>query len=184
MAGDAVTLTTSRLVLRPHSFADLDDMLVYARDERWSQFMSVPKPYTRADGERWIARAILIDWDVEPTWVLEYDGRCSGGVSIRPDRTNRTAEFGYSLAPALWGRGLVHEAMLALLDWAFPHFELEKVIARTDAENKQSWRVMEKLGMTREGYFHSHRLLRGERRDEVVYGMLREAWLRTSSVSG
>ncbi len=175
-AAEPVTLSTPRLVLRPHRFDDLEDLLVYAQDERWSRFMPVPRPYSRADGEQWIARAILMDWDVEPTWALEFEGRCSGGVSIRPDRVNRTAEFGWSLAPELWGRGLVHEAMVAVLDWAFPRFELEKIVARTDAENRQSWRVMEKLGMQREAHHRSHRVLRGERRDEVVYGLLRADW--------
>ncbi len=180
MAAEPVTLSTERLVLRPYRFDDLDDLLVYAQDELWSQFMPVPQAYKRADGEQWIARAVLNDWDVEPTWALEFEGRCSGGVSVRPDRTHGTAEFGYSLAPALWGRGLVQEAMVAALDWAFPHFELERVWARTDAENRQSWRVMEKLGMQREAHLRSHRVLRGERRDEVVYGILREDWEKRS----
>jgi [ribosomal protein S5]-alanine N-acetyltransferase len=147
VAAEPVTLTTERLVLRPHRFEDLEDLLAYAQDERWSEFMPVPRPYLRADGEQWIAGAILKDWDVEPTWAIEFEDHCSGGVSIRPDRANGTAEFGYSLAPALWGRGLVQEAMFAVLGWAFPHFERRKVWARTDAENRQSWRVMEKIGM-------------------------------------
>jgi [ribosomal protein S5]-alanine N-acetyltransferase len=181
VTAEPVTLTTKRLVLRPHLFEDLDDLLTYAQDDRWSQFMPVPRPYTRADGEQWIARAVLIDWDVEPTWALEFEGRCSGGVSVRPDRTHGTAEFGYSLAPELWGKGLVHEAMVTVLDWAFPHFDLEKAWARTDSENRQSWRVMEKLGMQREGHLRSHRVLRGERHDEVSYGLLREDWERRSA---
>ena len=40
--------------------------------------------------------------------------------------------------------------------------------------NVGSWRVMEKLGMTREGLFRSHSVARGVRQDEVYYGLLRE----------
>ena len=109
MAPEPVTLSTERLVLRPYRFEDIDDLLVYAQDDRWSQFMPVPRPYKRADGEQWIARAVLIDWDVEPTWALEFESRCSGGVSVRPDQAHGTAEFGYSLSRELWGRGLTQD---------------------------------------------------------------------------
>jgi RimJ/RimL family protein N-acetyltransferase len=68
------------------------------------------------------------------------------------------------------------EAARAVIAWAFDAYGLEKVFARADAENRGSWRVMEKAGMTREGLHRSHRVLRGERRDEVVYGLLRADW--------
>ena len=59
-------------------------------------------------------------------------------------------------------------------------FGLAKVFAGGGALNRRSWRVMEKLGMKREGLLRSHRLIRGEirgeRTDEVVYGVLREEW--------
>ena len=51
---------------------------------------------------------------------------------------------------------------------------LPKIRATADAENAASWRVMEKLGMTRQAYFRSHRVLRGERRDVVEYAILRD----------
>ena len=56
---------------------------------------------------------------------------------------------------------------------------LHKVFARSDVRNRQSWRVMEKLGMTREGVLRGHRKARDEYVDDIYYGVLREEWDRT-----
>jgi len=91
-------------------------------------------------------------------------------------KEHHRAEIGYSIARARWGQGLVPEAALALIGWAFPTYGVAKVFARADARNERSWRVMEKLGMTREGLLRKHRLTPDGRADEVIYGLLREEW--------
>jgi [ribosomal protein S5]-alanine N-acetyltransferase len=173
---DPVILRTERLLLRPYRVEDLDDLLTYAQDERWSRFLPVPQPYTRADGERWIALCISDDPEANLRWAIEHGGRMSGGIELHLDAGNQSSAVGYSIAPALWGRGLIVEAATAVLDHAFIDLGLERVFATADAENRQSWRVMEKLGMQREGYHRSERILRGERRDWVYYGILRGEW--------
>ena len=84
--------------------------------------------------------------------------------------------MGYDLAPAHWGKGLATEAGRAVIDWIFATYAIEKVTARADAGNGRSWRLMERLGLKREGLLHSHRVLGDSRSDEVVYGLLRDAW--------
>ena len=66
--------------------------------------------------------------------------------------------------------------MRAFVDWAFREHELSKVYATANLRNVRSHRVMEKLGMTREGAMRPHVKVRGERVDEVHYGVLREEW--------
>ena len=75
-----------------------------------------------------------------------------------------------------WRKGLMVEAGRAVVDWGFRERDLEKVFAQGDARNKRSLRVMEKLGMSREGILRSHGEGRGERIDDVYYGILREEW--------
>ncbi len=174
-ANDGSIIRTERLVLRPHRFEDLDDVLAYATDETWSRYLPVPQPYTRDDGVQFLASCVLTDWDVNPRWAMEHDGRCSGGINLRLAGDN-VAEIGYSLAPWLWGQGVTAEAVAGVLDWAFPNLDLVRVMATVDPENRQSWRVMEKLGMTREGHLRSARTVRGQRRDDYVYGLLRTEW--------
>jgi len=60
-------------------------------------------------------------------------------------------ELLYSLAPSAWGRGLVTEAARCVLEDAFTRLGHARVRARTDASNRASVAVMERLGMTFEG---------------------------------
>ena len=69
------------------------------------------------------------------------------------------------------------EAARAVVQWGFEERGLAKVFARADARNTNSLRVMEKLGMIREGLLRSHLERRGERIDEVYYAVLRTEWL-------
>ena len=72
-------------------------------------------------------------------------------------------------------RGL---ALEAVIDWGFERYGLHKVVAHAALDNRQSWRVMEKLGMTREGLKRSHSKIGGEFVDYVDYGVLRDEWER------
>jgi len=68
------------------------------------------------------------------------------------------------------------EAAKAVIQWGFGERGLAKIWAKADPRNRRSWRVMEKLGMTREGLLRGHLKVRGERVDDVYYGILREEW--------
>lgn len=169
-------LQTPRLLLRPYGFEDVADVFAYAADEEWSRFLTIPRPYRLRDAEAYVAQAVLRDWAVQPLFSIVLDGRNVGSVGVRVNSQHRLGELGWGLARKHWGNGLIPEAAAAVIDWAFPAFELDKVCAQADARNTQSHRVMEKLGMTREACFRQHRLHRGERVDEVWYGLLREEW--------
>jgi RimJ/RimL family protein N-acetyltransferase len=80
------------------------------------------------------------------------------------------------LSRSLWGQGLATEAAQALLDWSFLNLNLNKIFATCDIRNTGSWRVMEKLGMSREGLLRSQFKWQGEFKDEYYYGILRKEW--------
>ena len=68
------------------------------------------------------------------------------------------------------------EAANAVINWGFQNFDLAKVYSWADVENVGSWRVMEKIGMTREGTLRSQGVNRGVRQDYHYYGILRSEW--------
>ena len=81
-----------------------------------------------------------------------------GGINIRFDVANRVGELGYSIARPYWGRGLATEAARAAMDAAFSAYaDLNRMRAMADARNVPSLRVMEKLGMVREGVLRQNR---------------------------
>jgi [ribosomal protein S5]-alanine N-acetyltransferase len=92
------------------------------------------------------------------------------------DRNNVTAALGYGVSRACWGRGVASEAARAAVNYGFEAFGLAKVWARADPRNGASVRVLEKLGMVREGLLRGHLIVRGERVDRVYYGIMRSEW--------
>jgi len=175
---EPVELKTARLLLRPYRITDAEDMFAYSKDPGWSLYLGprMPRPYLRRDADEYVAKRVLASWDTNPTFAIVLDSSvvCSIGLKFRESRD--IAELGYSIARAHWGKGLITEAARAVIDWVFSHRELGKVIATADLPNPGSWRVMEKLGMTREGVLRNEGVVQGQAGDMVYYGLLREEW--------
>jgi RimJ/RimL family protein N-acetyltransferase len=86
------------------------------------------------------------------------------------------AEIGYVLARVHWGKGYMTEAATALRDWAFNQPEIFRVYATTSVDNIGSRRVMEKIGMTREGLMRRyiiHPNVSSEPVDSYLYAIVR-----------
>lgn len=174
---ERMSLATGRLQLRPWRPGDFADVLEYAGDAEFSRFLpAVPFPYTLDDAEQFVARCVAAPWDTNPRFAIVVDGRVVGSVELRVAPEDGVAEIGYAIARRCWGQGYMTEAVGAVIAWGFRSLDLAKVWAYADAKNAASWRVMEKVGMQREGFFRSHRMGRGERADIVQYGLLRAEW--------
>lgn len=171
-------IQTARLRLRPWALGDVDDVLAYARDPEWSRFLRIlPSPYERIHAEQFVARQILLDRVTHPAWAIAYEGTAVGGINLRFVFEHRLAEIGYSVARLHWSKGFVTEAAVAVIDAAFrTHPDLSRIHARADVENTASQRVMEKVGMTKEGVLRQSRVERGIAVDEVWFGLLRSEW--------
>ena len=108
-------------------------------------------------------------------WAIIHKGRVSGGTELRFG-DHGSAEIGYSIARRLWGQGVATEAASAVMGHGFGALGLARIWACADVRNVASWRVMEKLGMRREGLLRSRRVVHGERVDDMLYALLREEW--------
>ena len=92
------------------------------------------------------------------------------------DRTHRRGEIGYALGEAAWGRGYMHEALSALLEYAFLQLGLHRLEADIDPRNHASIRAVERLGFVREGYLRERWQVGGEITDSLFLGLLRPDW--------
>ena len=172
-------IKTERLLLRPFKLTDAGDVYAYAKDSEWGRFLPLPSPYEFRHAEMRVAELFLASWDTQPTFAISLDKRVIGDAQVRIALPNMTADLGYGIARAHWGKGLMVEAAAAAIKWAFDEFDIVKISAQTDLENRQSWRVMEKLGMKHEGILRNDApsaAIPGERSDTVHYGILREEW--------
>ncbi|MDE2869278.1 MAG: GNAT family protein [Chloroflexota bacterium] len=177
-----VVLRTARLLLRPFEFTDVDDVCAYASDPEVARFRPLPDPYTREDALGFVNRQIRTNWSRDAEFAIVYGPRVIGGLSLHVNSEHETGELGYLLGRRWWGHGLATEAARAVVDWGFRRFGLHKVYARAHVDNKGSWRVMERLGMTREGVLRGHWKMRDEHVDLVYYAVFRDEWaLRADS---
>ena len=170
-------IVTQRLTLRPVRFEDVDDIYTYASDAQFSRYLPIPLPYTEESARQFVAHQVLLDKEKHVAWGIELFGRVVGGINLRFHDVRRTAEMGYAIAPRCWGKGYMTEVAQKVIDVAFAEVDtLHKIRAMADLRNVGSWRVMEKIGMTREGVLRQNRVVRDEFIDEVWCGILRSEW--------
>lgn len=170
------TLTTARLVLRPYALADAPEVqrLAGAR-EIAATTLAMPYPYPDGLAETWIGTHAAA-WAERRTLTLavtlEADGTLIGTVGLALAMEDCRGELGYWIGLPWWNRGFATEASRAVVDFGFGSLGLHRIMARHLARNPSSGRVMEKLGMTREGILRDHVLKWGEFEDLVVYAVL------------
>ena len=132
-----------------------------------------PHPYTLADAETWIERA---GGDQPPTQLaIELDGEAAGGIRVflQRDVERRSAELGYWLGEAHWGRGVMTEAVRRYTALAFETFDLLRIYAVVFEWNPASCRVLEKAGYVLEGRLRKAVVKDGVVLDQFLYATVR-----------
>ena len=86
--------------------------------------------------------------------------------------------IGYSLDASSQGRGLMGEAIAAVLRYTFEELDLNRVMANYRPENRRSAAVLERLGFEREGFAKEYLYIDGAWRDHVLTSLTRSAWIR------
>ena len=165
--------------LRPLRVADVDALYAYLRDPVVTELTSYPvasRPLAEAIIERSLSR-----WAAgEPSkWgvALQHDDQLVGTCGFNEwSQVHRWAELAYDLAPAHWGKGLMRQAVAAVLQWAYRQDLVNRVHAFVRVDNRRSERLLQRSGFVREGRLRSYRVCRGERHDFHVYGLLRSDW--------
>ncbi len=169
-------LATERLVLRPYTLADASDIFVYASDPAVTQFLFWG-PYTEMRQAENYLRTVLRDYETgeDGPWGIEFreDGKLIGSIHLMDmDAKHRKAEVGFVLASAYHNRGIMTEALSAVLAYALEELGLNRVEGFCAANNLASEAVMRKAGMTHEGRLREYLVQKGVFRDFLVYSML------------
>ena len=128
-----------------------------------------PHPYDDADAEAWLNAVCAAR---SPTqWAIEVDGRLAGGIGIDTGLGifAKSAQIGYWLGEAWWGRGIATAALRAVTAHIMPRLDLVRLEARVFAWNPASMRVLEKCGYEREGLLRRSVFKDGEIVDAVLY---------------
>lgn len=186
MLRPAYPLVTERLVIRPFTDDDLDDVHAYRSLDSVARF--VYWDVLDRDGVRAMLRdqSTLTELVGEGRMVLaiELDGTVIGeAVLFWRSREHLQGEVGYVLNPKYHGHGYATEAAREMLRLGFEELGLHRITGCIDARNDASGRVLERLGMRCEAYFVHNELVKGEWTDEKVYAILRSEWPGAAGVT-
>jgi len=170
-------LHTTRLTLRPWDTRDIDVLPEIANDRRiWLNVRDVfPHPYERSHAEGFVR--LCQEGAMPHTFAIEFEGRAVGGIGLHPfDDVHRySAELGYWLGVAYWGRGLATEAVRAITKHGLANLGLERIQASVYTWNESSSRVLVKAGFEFEGRMRRHAFKDGQFVDMLLYALLRGA---------
>ena|SRR5688572_10733038 len=167
-------LVTSRLVLREYARSDFEAVHRFASDPESVRFVAwgpnTPED-TRNFIEGWLEEQAGSPRTGYTFAVTEPGGEPFGSVGLYLGGPAQ-AETGFAIAPDRWGSGFATEAAEAVLRFGFDELGLHRIWATCRPDNAASYRVLEKIGMQREGYLRDHILIRGEWRDSLLYAAI------------
>ena len=180
-------ILTERLSLREFRLTDLDELHDIERRDDVARYLYW-EPRTPDRTQLWLERRVPM------TRIDETNDQLRLAVTLRErgtligdlvlflvSREHRQGEIGYVFHPDHGGRGYATEASAVLLQLAFQGLGLHRVIGRCDARNTASARVLERLGMRREGHLVENEWVKGEWTDELVFAILDREWAARSS---
>jgi ribosomal-protein-alanine N-acetyltransferase len=121
---------------------------------------------------RWAAGE-LSKWGI----ALQHDDQLVGTCGFNEwSKVHHWAELAFDLAQAHWGKGLMRQAVDAVLQWTYRQDQVNRVHAFVRVDNRRSERLLERSGFVREGCLRSYRVCRGQPHDFYIYGLLRSDW--------
>lgn len=180
---------TERLVLRGFTEDDLTALHDIHRRPAVARFLRADtrtRSETRAMLKRRLGQLDLVKEGDNLAVAVEVrdSGALIGDFNLElSDAGLGLAEIGFVLNPTHAGRGYATEAGGALLRIAFEHYGLHRVIGVCDGRNGASMKLMERLGMRREGFFVQSEVVKGKRVDVASYAILRQEWFARRPIS-
>ena len=170
------TIFTERLILRRFRQDDAQAMFEnWACDDEVTKYMTWPS-HCNVGISQWV----INDWvssyvkDDYYQWAIEFEGQPIGSIGVVDQREDvARATIGYCIGRSWWHKGIMSEALKAVMDYLFDEVGMNRVEACHDPNNPNSGKVMAKCGMKYEGtHRQSGRNNQGVC-DEAFYALLK-----------
>lgn len=168
-------LETPRLLIRPFTIGDWSSVHAYTSNPDVMEYME-EEVMDESETQSFITKQQTDDVTAYPM-ILKQSEQIIGHMIYHPWYAPRTYEIGWIVHPDYQRQGYSTEAARALLQHGFEEQKLHRIIATCQPENVASYRVMEKLGMRREGHFQQC-IHRGDDIwwSEYFYAILADEW--------
>lgn len=175
----AQTVETERLILRKFKPSDAEYMFKnWATDSEVSKFLSW-NPHKDLNETEQIIDNWINDYvkNENYNWVIELKeiGEVIGQICVvHLNEKYSSCEIGYNVGRLFWGKGIMTEALKAVISYMFNEIGMNRIEARHNTLNLASGRVMQKAGMEYEGILRQVRIdKKGKFYDLAVYSILK-----------
>lgn len=176
------TFETERLLLRRFTVEDAPCFFQnVTSDPEVNRFLTWPLDRTVEDTKK-----LLSEWEERYEsperycWaiVLKENDEVIGTIAT-PTVKNRieAVEVTYCIGSKWWGQGIVPEALQVVMKYMFEEVQVNRIEAGFDSNNPNSGRVMEKVGMQKEGFLRQAGRNNQGLFDLVFYAMIKDDWL-------
>ena len=156
--------------LREFTKSDIASITRHANNPSVVRYLShrMPYPYTVDDAKWWVKVGCR---QVGLNRAIDVDGECVGVVGILWGEHERaySAEIGYWLGEAFWGRGIMTQAIIEMTDAVFAETGIVRLSAPVYSPNRASMRVLEKCGYALEAIHRKAIFKHGAFMDEHLF---------------
>lgn len=169
-----MNIETSRLLIRKFKYEDWQDVYTYTSDATVMKY--IPEGvFSKDDAKKFVNENMKENVKNFPV-VLKNEKILIGHIVFFDYFWDHTYEIGWVFNSLYHQKGYASEAAKAIVDYGFNIMKLHRIIATCQPENTSSYRVMEKIGMRREGYFKKCIPTEKGWWDEYYYAILKEEW--------
>ena len=175
-------LATPRLRIRKLTMRDAQDIYRYSRDPEVARHVLWEAHRSIGDSRAYLRYMLRRYRAHEPaSWGIEYaaTGQIIGTIGFMwIQQDNASAEVGYSLSHDYWNRGIMTEALGAVIQYGFDELHLNRIEAQHEVTTPASGAVMRKCHMQKEGTLRSRLFNKGHYVDVDLYAILRKDYNR------
>ncbi len=179
-----VRIETQRLIIRDYCGEDIEGFHELFTNDEVMWLMPEIKTSSLDESRKFLYEAIVESkYDDRRKFFFaitlkgtdQFIGEIGFSTLIDCDE-GRLVNLGYFIQPECWGKGLVTEAVRAIMAYAFQSLDVIKIESGCLKANVGSIRVMEKVGMIQEAEYVKHMYYNGELHDRLDFRMLKEEW--------
>ncbi len=178
-------LETNRLIIRPISHQDKNEIFKYRCDKETNRYQGWI-PETIDDVATFIGKTAKKINENE-TWfqlvIIEKETqKIIGDIGLHFfDHENKQVEIGFTLHKDFQNRGYATESVKRVVDYLFNDLHKHRIIASIDPENKNSIRLVERIGFKKEAHFVESLFINGKWVDDLIYALLEKDWKKLNS---
>jgi len=169
-------LSTARLLLRPVSCNDLNEVFFLRSDAEVMRYIGKPPAASPEETIAYIhdlENAVAVNEGIVWAITLKNEPALIGLIGFRRFyKEHYRGELGYGLHPGYHGKGIMQEAFTAVLTYGFEALGLHSVEANVDKENIASIKLLERNNFVKEAHFRENYFFEGKFIDSVIYSLI------------